>query len=255
MAFRKQGEIIDNKLYVRFNAFHRWVHFLMMTTFTGLVVTGLPLKFYNAGWAQWVMDVLGGVKSAGIQHRICAIITFGYFFAEVLWIIYCKFVVKMPVFTGPTTTFLRMKDVHDVRDNVKYMLGLGPEPKFDRFTYWEKFDYLVVFWGVPVIGLSGLVLWFPGFATNVLKLPGIAFNMAHIMHSDEALLATLFIFVVHLYNTHLRPERFPLDPVIFTGTVPLEEMKHDRLIEYERVMKERSIGPETGGESSPRSSF
>jgi hypothetical protein len=53
-----------------------------------------------------------------------------------------------------------------------------------------------------------------------------------IVHSDEALLAVGFIFTIHFFNTHLRPESFPLDPVIFTGTVPLDEYKKDRPEEY-----------------------
>ena len=53
------------------------------------------------------------------------------------------------------------RDIVDFFGMMKYFLYLGPRPKFDRFTYWEKFDYLAVFWGVAIIGVSGLVLWFP----------------------------------------------------------------------------------------------
>ena len=53
-----------------------------------------------------------------------------------------------------------------------------------------------------------------------------------IVYSDEALLAVGFIFTIHFFNTHLRPESFPLDPVIFTGLVPLDEYKEDRPEEY-----------------------
>ena len=103
---------------------------------------------------------------------------------------------------------------------IKYFLYLGPRPKFDRFTYWEKFDYLAVFWGVAIIGVSGLVLWFPTLFT--FFLPGWALNAAYVIHSDEALLATGFIFLFHFFHTHLRPEAFPLDPVIFVGCMPLD---------------------------------
>jgi cytochrome b subunit of formate dehydrogenase len=119
---------------------------------------------------------------------------------------------------------------------VKYFLYLGPRPKFDRFTYWEKFDYLAVFWGVAIIGVSGLVLWFPTVFTTVL--PGWAINAAYVIHSDEALLATGFIFLFHFFHTHLRPEAFPMDTVIFTGRMPLETFKHERPLEYERLVAE-----------------
>jgi hypothetical protein len=60
-------------------------------------------------------------------------------------------------------------------------------------------------------------------------------NVAQIIHSDEALLAVGFIFTIHFFNTHLRPEAFPMDTVIFTGHVPMEEYKVDRPREYEEL--------------------
>jgi hypothetical protein len=61
-------------------------------------------------------------------------------------------------------------------------------------------------------------------------------NVATILHSDEALLAVAFIFTVHFFNTHFRPDKFPMDPVIFTGRVPLEELKRDKPREYEALV-------------------
>ena len=80
---------------------------------------------------------------------------------------------------------------------------------YGRWTYWEKFDYFAVFWGIFVIGSTGLMLWFPELFTRFL--PGWLINVATIIHTDEALLATGFIFTVHFFNTHLRPEKFPMD--------------------------------------------
>lgn len=113
-------------------------------------------------------------------------------------------------------------------------MGRGPRPSYGRWTYWEKFDYFAVFWGVAVIGLSGLLLWFPTFFTRVI--PGWLLNVATIVHSDEALLAVGFIFTVHFFNTHFRPEKFPMDTVIFTGGIPLDEFKQDRPREYEELV-------------------
>jgi cytochrome b subunit of formate dehydrogenase len=130
----------------------------------------------------------------------------------------------------------QLKDLQDLIGQIRWFFGAGPRPKFDRFTYWEKFDYLAVFWGVAMIGVSGLVLWFPTLATT--WLPGWALNAAYVIHSDEALLATGFIFLFHFFHTHLRPEAFPMDTVIFTGRMPLELFKHERPLEYERLVAE-----------------
>jgi hypothetical protein len=66
-------------------------------------------------------------------------------------------------------------------------------------------------------------------------------NVATIIHSDEALLATGFIFTIHFFNTHLRPEKFPMDVCIFTGRVPLEEFKMDRPKEYEELVRKGEL--------------
>ncbi|MEJ2617797.1 MAG: hypothetical protein P8Z35_22770, partial [Ignavibacteriaceae bacterium] len=116
---------------------------------------------------------------------------------------------------------------------LKWFIGLGERPEYGRWTYWEKFDYFAVFWGIFVIGSTGLTLWFPQFFTQFL--PGWVINIATIIHSDEALLATGFIFTVHFFNTHLRPEKFPMDIVIFSGRVPLEEYKIDRPGDYKKL--------------------
>ena len=125
------------------------------------------------------------------------------------------------------------QDLKDFRGTIKWFFGAGPRPEYGRWTYWEKFDYFAVFWGVAVIGFSGLIQWFPEYSTIIL--PGWLINVAAIIHSDEALLAVGFIFTIHFFNTHLRPEAFPMDKVIFTGLVPVEEYKTDRPREYQEL--------------------
>jgi cytochrome b subunit of formate dehydrogenase len=127
------------------------------------------------------------------------------------------------------------KDLADFIGTFKWFVRLGPRPRYGRWTYWEKFDYFAVFWGVVVIGSTGLMLWFPELFTRAL--PGWFINVATIIHSDEALLATAFIFTVHFFNTHFRPDKFPMDTVIFTGRVPLEELREDRPEEYEELVR------------------
>jgi len=127
------------------------------------------------------------------------------------------------------------KDLDDLIGSIKWFLGKGERPQYGRYTYWEKFDYFAVFWGMIVIGSTGLTLWFPELFTRVI--PGQWLNVATIIHSDEALLAAGFIFTVHFFNTHLRPEKFPMDMVIFTGRMSVEELKEDKPAEYEALVK------------------
>jgi cytochrome b subunit of formate dehydrogenase len=106
---------------------------------------------------------------------------------------------------------------------------------FDRWTYWEKFDYWAPFWGVTIIGVSGIMMWVPHITAQFL--PGWVFNVAAIFHSEEAFLAVVFLFTVHFFNNHFRPDKFPLDRVMFTGTVTLEELMHEHPLQYQRLLE------------------
>ena len=117
----------------------------------------------------------------------------------------------------------------------RWFFGMGPRPAFDRWTYWEKFDYWAVFWGFAIIGGSGLMLWFPIHTASVL--PGWVFNVATLVHGEEAILAAVFLFTVHFFNNHFRPDKFPLDIVMFTGSMPLEEFRKEHTVEYDRLVK------------------
>ncbi|HET8579839.1 MAG TPA: hypothetical protein VFL31_02470, partial [Nitrospiraceae bacterium] len=45
----------------RFSMRQRVEHFLIMVLFILLALTGFPQKFFEAGWAQWVIAHLGGI--------------------------------------------------------------------------------------------------------------------------------------------------------------------------------------------------
>jgi cytochrome b subunit of formate dehydrogenase len=220
----------ETEVFWRFNVFHRFIHLVMMVTFIGLALTGLPLKYSDTFWAQGLILLWGGVKGAGIFHRWFAGITFGYFSLHLLWVVYYVLVLKGNLF-GPDSMVPSKKDFKDLFQHIAYFLGRREPPQFGRFTYWEKFDYWAVFWGIAFIGGSGLVLWFPEFFSRFL--PGIFFNIAYTIHSDEALLAAGFIFIVHLYNAHLRAHVFPIDKSIFTGKIEAKEIMERHPLEWE----------------------
>jgi cytochrome b subunit of formate dehydrogenase/nitrate/TMAO reductase-like tetraheme cytochrome c subunit len=237
----------------RFNAMNISMHIVIITTFLLLALTGLPLKFHEMPWAQTLIAMLGGVDFARVIHRLAAIGTFGYMAFHVGNIfIRWMFRKERGLFWGPDSMTPQTNDVRDFFGNIRYFLYLAERPRGDRWTYWEKFDYLAVFWGVVIIGLSGLMLWFPGFFTRFL--PGWTLNAAHVIHADEALLATGFIFIFHFFHTHLRPESFPMDLVVFTGKMPLHRFKAERPLEYQRLvdnneLEDYLVDPPTQAES------
>ncbi|MFI5362772.1 MAG: cytochrome c3 family protein [Elusimicrobiota bacterium] len=220
----------------RFPLYHRLIHGTVIVSFLGLVFTGMPLKFSQTGWAIFLSHLMGGFEAAGLIHRFCALLTFSYFGLHLAYVARHLATHRDFDLFGPDSMMPRWKDLHDLIGQVKWFLGRGPRPRFDRWTYWEKFDYWAVFWGVSIIGASGLVLWFPEIFARVL--PGWIFNVATVIHSDEALLAAGFIFTIHFFHTHLRPGKFPMDDVIFTGRISEEELKAERPEEYERLAAE-----------------
>lgn len=239
----KHEKIVGTAKYIRrFNAKQQTTHIFVITSFILLALTGMTLKFAHMEWASTIAKLLGGVHTAGLLHRFGAVITLSYFTFHVINLLQLKkkgdFGIKDFIF-GKNSLMFNKQDWKDLVGSIKWFIGKGPRPQYGRWTYWEKFDYMAVFWGVAVIGFSGLILWFPEFFT--LFFPGWVINVAQIIHSDEALLAVGFIFTVHFFNTHLRPESFPIDTVIFTGYVPLEEYKKDRPREYEQLVESGNI--------------
>ncbi|MCX6634996.1 MAG: hypothetical protein NT090_07945 [Acidobacteria bacterium] len=221
----------------RFELFQRNLHLMVIFSFIGLALSGMTLKFSYAGWAKVLARLLGGFEGAGLFHRFCALLTFAYFGLHV-WDLARRRKrggkTWREMITGQHSMLFNRTDWHELVGSLKWFLGLGPRPDYGRWTYWEKFDYFAVFWGVAVIGGTGLLLWFPEFFTRFM--PGWMVNVATTIHSDEALLAVGFIFTVHFFNTHFRPEKFPIDTVIFTGGMPLEEFKIDRPREYQELV-------------------
>ena len=226
----------QTRYFKRFGAVDRALHGLLMIAFLGLAATGLPLLFNDTAWARRITHFLGSFEVAGWLHRVCALLLITVFLVHLGRIV--RRVVGQKdwgVLWGPRSMVPRVKDLTDLIQHMKWFLRLGPRPRFDRFTYWEKFDYWAVFWGMAIIGFSGLFLWFPEFFARFL--PGWIFNIAMLVHGEEALLAVGFIFTIHFFNSHLRPEKFPIDRVIFTGRITEEELRDERPEEYARLIE------------------
>jgi len=233
----KKEEKKSTVYYWRLNLFHRLMHILVILSFIGLVLTGMPLKFSYSSLVQKIAPYLGGFQTASFIHKVCALMTFFYFGLHLVYIAYLRFHKKQKgLFWGPNSMVPQMVDFRNFYRHFLWFLGKGPRPQFGRFTYWEKFDYWAVFWGVSMIGTSGLFLWFPTFFAQYF--PGWIFNIAIIVHSDEALLAAGFIFSIHFFNTHLRPTKFPLDHVIITGRISEEDFLYEHPLEYQQLKKE-----------------
>jgi cytochrome b subunit of formate dehydrogenase len=225
---------LRHKQFQRFSPIWRVAHLLFALSLMVLTITGMPLFYPDVPWAPAIMKALGGPQVAGIIHRTAAVVFAGIFVWHLFYMLF-RIGRQWRTFEifGPNSMVPNLKDLQDMIGMFRWFFGKGPRPVLDRWTYWEKFDYWAPFWGVTIIGFSGLVMWLPGVFGAFL--PGWIFNVASIFHGEEAFLAVVFLFTVHFFNNHFRPDKFPVDVVMFTGSVPLEEFKKEHALESERL--------------------
>jgi cytochrome b subunit of formate dehydrogenase len=217
----------------RFGRRERIQHLCLFVSFLGLAATGLPLLFSEAVWARPMAQALGGFGVTSVLHRTFAVVLMATFAVHVGALLRRLLRGERSLLWGPDSLVPQPRDVWELYAHVRWFLRIGPQPAFDRYTYWEKFDYWAVFWGMVVIGGSGLMLWFPEFFARFV--PGWVFNVALLVHGEEALLAVGFIVTIHFFNSHMRPHKFPMDLVMFTGVVDEHEYARERPLEYARL--------------------
>lgn len=218
---------------IRFDIHQIIQHAVLMISFIALVVTGLPMKFHEAAVSQWWVGVLGGIETVRSVHHFFAWLMVLVCLYHAGYLFYTIVILERPF---PSKMLPGQQDFITYYQEIKYFLGISKErPQYDRFNWREKFDYWALFWGMPIMIGSGFILMYPVFATKYL--PGWFVPAALIAHSDEAMLALIWIFMVHIFFNHFAPGVFPLNTSIFTGRVSKKRYRQDHPLEYERLVK------------------
>lgn len=245
---------------LRMTLAQRAQHWLLILTFGLLVLTGLPNLFDPSPALVSVMSRGDVFYYRGLLHRIAGV-GLGLLCAwHLLYILlsdvgHRDFKALLP----------KMKDARDALGTLAYQSGLArwmdggalrdvrrrmPEwfpvdpPKYPRYTFIEKFEYLAVVWGSLLMFVTGLMLWFEE-ATMAL-FPLYVFDFVRILHSYEAILAFLAIIVWHMYQVHLRPGVFPMSRIWLDGRISLEEMREEHGEEYEMYAAAHGLPPAAG---------
>lgn len=212
--------------YQRFTVNQRVQHIILLVTFVLLVITGLPLK-YRWTWGHEVLESLGGIIVAKSIHRWAAL----GMTAIGAWHVFFYLIVDR----GRKKIIPGKKDFSDFKQLILYGFGrVGKPPKFDRFNFAQKFDYWGAFWGLVIMIGAGAVMWWPW---NFSFLPLWIIESLRVAHAEEAILAAVFIFTVHMYSSHLRGEVFPMDKVFITGKLSKERMVDEHPLEYEEMTR------------------
>ncbi len=217
----------------RFDVHQIIQHAGLMLSFILLVVTGLPLKFSHWAISQWWVGVWGGIEVTRSAHHFAAWLMFIVCLYHIIYICYTVLILKRPF---PVKILPSREDFINFLQEIFYFMGLRKKaPAYDRFNWKEKFDYWAIFWGMPVMFISGFIMMYPVLVTKFL--PGWIIPAALVAHSDEAMLALIWIILVHVFFTHFTPGVFPVNTAMFTGKVSRERYQREHPLEYERLIE------------------
>jgi cytochrome b subunit of formate dehydrogenase len=211
--------------YRRFTLSQRIEHALLLASFTVLGLTGIPQKFSTAVWADGLIDIMGGIESVRIVHRVAAVVLM----LETIYhggaVTYKVFVERVRLTMLPT-----WQDVKDGIQSLGYNLGMVKhKPAMPRYNFGEKLEYWAVIWGTVVMVITGFMLWNPIATTNFL--PGQFIPAAKAAHGGEALLAVLSIVTWHMYHVHVRS----FNRSMFSGRIGRHEMEEEHALELAEI--------------------
>ncbi|MCS7253128.1 MAG: cytochrome c3 family protein [Armatimonadota bacterium] len=225
-AIHKEGE--ELKGYVqRWNVHQILQHFLFMGSVMALMLTGLPLKGFWSPISLFLLELLGGVDNAAIIHRVAGIVML---IAVVYHLLYL--LVQFALGNRRTEMLPTFKDFVDFYHSILFLLRIRREPpKMGRYNFVEKFLYWAAGWGILMMGVTGIMLWQAPLVAERTS-PQLV-EIAHALHSHEAVLATFALLCFHIYFAHLRPDVFPMSTVWLTGKISLRELKERHALEYE----------------------
>lgn len=230
----------------RFTPAQRVFHLLLLLSFMTLAVTGTARLFYETRWGHFITSLFGGYPAS---EHIHAGVGFFLIALLVVHIIYLAFTVRVADLRGPDSLLPVRRDGQVLVQQTKWIVGRGAQPRFERWTWWEKFDYWAVFWGVVILGVTGLILAFPLASARIV--PGWVLNLVLWVHRIEAILAMGHVFIIHFFIAHLRREAFPMDYAMFEGSVDVERLRHERPEWAERLAREGRLARGTTARTSP----
>jgi formate dehydrogenase gamma subunit len=236
---QSESPVRTELVFPRFSRSQRWEHLILLFSFAVLFFTGLPQKYRMTTWSQYILSTPERVVALQTIHRVAAIVLM----AAVLYHL-IKGLVLLVRRKLPGDVFPEWKDVKDTWMMLKYLVFLSKEkPAFGKYNFEQKITYWFLFFGIGIMIVTGLILWFPIFVTYFL--PGGVVPAALMAHGTEAIVAMIFVVIWHFYHVHF--ERLNLS--IFTGKLNEDEMKKYHALEYSRLMDQAEKDADTGGKS------
>jgi cytochrome b subunit of formate dehydrogenase len=232
----------------RFTVLDRVFHLFLMLTFLIQTATGFSRLYFTTGWGKQLNAMLGGYETSISIHKwVGVLMMVGFAIHTVILLSKINWGNLKNSLFGPDSLIPNFQDFKHLWQRLLWFFGIGAPPKLDRWAYWEKFDYWAVYWGMPLLAVTGLMLMYPLVTSRMV--PGWMLNIAVLLHRAEAILAITYIFIIHFYIGHLRPSSFPMNEAMFTGSLPLEEALEEKPAWVARLKKEGKL--DSDGTSPP----
>jgi formate dehydrogenase subunit gamma len=222
-----QETVFTQRVFQRFTLSQRWEHGILILSFTILLFTGLPQKYFSS-WGHFILTTPESLLLVRQIHHIAAIVLTLEAAYHVVHGIYLMARHRLSAAIFPS-----WQDVADAWQMIKYLLFLSKKkPESGKYNFEQKFTYWFMFVGIGIMIVTGFTLWFPLVWTRIL--PGGIIPAAQLAHSSEAIAAGVFVVIWHFYHVHLQR----LNLSIFTGKLDEEDMRayHER--EFERLTGE-----------------
>lgn len=195
-------------------------HTLLLISFVVLVLTGFALRFSDSWWADSLFGKTGLISERSLIHRTAGVVLI---LTALMHIVYLsgkkgkEFIKQI---------FPRISDVNELISMLSYNLGFKKEkPELGRFSYVEKFEYWALIWGVIIMAVTGVILWFDN--TFIQLFSPVVLEVVRVIHYYEAWLATLAILIWHLYAVIFNPGVYPMNPSWITGKMPKDQYQHE----------------------------
>ena len=203
-------------------------------------VTGLAWMYLETPWGKGVAGWFGGWENTLEIHRIAGLVLLAGFAGHIVYLLYKIDWKGFPgSLLGPETIVFQWVDIKGFFQHLGWIVGLSNTPSFDRWTWWEKFDYWAVWWGFMIVGLTGLLLYDPVLSSDYM--PGWMLNVMLWVHRVEAVLAMGHIFTIHFFVEHFRPHNFPFNASMFDGTMDMADARAEHPEWIARLEKEGKL--------------
>ena len=220
-AARTQEAKESKRFYERFTISERVEHWIFISAFIVLGITGLVQRYSGYQISSWVVGAVGGIENLRLIHHLAAIITMLIVIYHIGALGYRIYVQRARLTMLPV-----LNDIVNVYHSALYYVGLRKDPpQQGRYTFEEKVEYWAVVWGTFIMAVTGFMMWNPVATARIL--PGQFIPAAKAAHGLEAVLAVLSILIWHMYQVFVRH----FNKAMYTGKISEDEMLHDHPLE------------------------